>query len=283
MTTLRQRVIDPIIADIQHEYREAIRRGETWRARRVQFSGCWELTKSICLYSMTESDAGRTVSATVLATFVVTMMIVLNEARMILPGTHAGTGVTRLILFLVPSAIAIGLPLGFTLAALACRRSSDRRAAVLLPAGICALLVFLTVGWIAPFSNQQFRELAAGHSRARGTNELTIVELRREMVADQARSTRSASFGYQTRLSLSASPIVLGCLVLAISTLKRRKLYAAIGLILFTAYGFSSQGSLICLGTFMPLVFAAWLPNVLIGILAMSAAIHARIRQETSV
>jgi hypothetical protein len=50
-----ERLIDPAIADLQHEYDDAIRRGLVWRGRRVYTAGCMAVWKVIAASTTTAS------------------------------------------------------------------------------------------------------------------------------------------------------------------------------------------------------------------------------------
>ena len=47
-----ERLIDPVVADLQTEYVEAIRQGRVWRSRWVRISGCGTFLKVLvfCLW-----------------------------------------------------------------------------------------------------------------------------------------------------------------------------------------------------------------------------------------
>jgi hypothetical protein len=184
-----ERLIDPVIADLQHEHDEAIRCGMVWRGRvicLVGYCACWKvLTIAAVRQAVFERTAeddravGRAVALSLVAVIALTALLLwppLNTYR------RLGTGTTpRLALYLLPQALTMALPLGpvFGITLGLRDRVSTARVTwtiVALSVGCCVATLIL-VGWLIPAANQAFRELAAGRRVWRGFNELTLDEL----------------------------------------------------------------------------------------------------------
>jgi Lipopolysaccharide export system permease LptF/LptG len=282
------RLIDPAIADIQQEYSEAIVHGRLWRARWVRLAGSWGLLKGACLYALTEWTVGRTAliasTATALATVPLVLVPLMHAAPFIRAnGIH---GSALLVMYLLPQALAIGIPVGFAFGVLSASRSAvmarrSRRLILALALG-CSVATFLNMAWISPAANQQFRMLVAGRWVKRGANELTFNELRQRTTesaatVDDVRDPLPALFWYHARLAACAAPILMAGFAVAVAALRRRRfrwMYAGLALSLYlSCYILFPPEQVASLLHWLPPVVVAWLPNLLlIGAAATSAA-----------
>ena len=117
-----ERLIDPAIADLQHEHDEAIRRGLRWRGRVICLIGygtCWKvLTIAAVRHAVFERTAeddravGRAIVFSLVAVLALTAVLVLPVLQStVLRRSDAGTA-SRLLLYSVPSALVVAVPLG---------------------------------------------------------------------------------------------------------------------------------------------------------------------------
>jgi hypothetical protein len=99
------RVIDPVIADLQSEHIDAIRRGQTWRSRWVRLAGYVVFWKVIGLHATARAvpalrewaaaddrAIGRTLAFTVIATVFVTMVLSLLPLPSVVRAVHERVG-----------------------------------------------------------------------------------------------------------------------------------------------------------------------------------------------
>ena len=283
-----ERLIDPVIADLQCEHAGAVRRGDAWRAVWIRFVGVWALGRVIAALviaaprSWAAADdwaMGRTLGLIAL----VTAGIVFLDSLSYLPGalTHLrGADAVRGLLYLGPQAFPIALSAGVLFGVafgLRGRAITDRlRRATLAIGACCTLAAFVTLAWIAPISNQAFRSAASGipsDKLGKGTAELTLLELRATRAALDGSAmrdsvqARDAAFNYQARLALSCTPIVLGLFALAFVDARRNAGPAAVGALAFSCcvvywMMVMASGQAVMLGG-APAVIV-WIPNLLV-------------------
>jgi lipopolysaccharide export LptBFGC system permease protein LptF len=178
------------------------------------------------------------------------------------------------VLYLIPQALPIAVPIGFTIAVVFGLRASlaGRLVVWILSAAVtCSVVSFLTLGWWAPASNQAYRTKIVGRVIPKGDNELTLGELRTRIeeirAFDPAAPARRLSVLYHTRWALSVTPLVLAVFALGIAGHSRRATGgSALGavlssggfflLLMWTSY-LAFRGS-------VPPLLGAWLPNITI-------------------
>jgi hypothetical protein len=169
-----ERLIDPVIADQQHEYADAVRGGDAWRARWVRVSGCLAFSKvavviigrALTQDAVTEDRGtiGRTIRIAGVATTLLTALLAAPQLWQQSTQTSSVAAFALLALYLLPQALAIGLPMGLVfgvLCGLRGRTTAPRSWAimvVLVAASSIAALGLL--GWLLPAANQAFRELS---------------------------------------------------------------------------------------------------------------------------
>jgi lipopolysaccharide export LptBFGC system permease protein LptF len=301
-----ERLIDPAIADLQHEHDDAIRRGLVWRGRWIRFAGYsafWKVAVIAAarhaLHERTATDdrsVGRTVGFSLVAVIALTALLMypgFSDFRR--PGT--GTAV-QLVLCLVPQALAIALPLGLLfgiLLGLRNRAPTTRAKWTIAALAIgCSAAAFIIVGWLMPTANQAFRELSAGRRLLRGLNELTLGEL---ASADPTRvmwlisggvTARRLAWEFHFRVALACAPLALGLFSLGVATTRRRNYgLVAMGLAALTAsigyYAllFGSRQAALYVDWVLPIV-AAWTPNLVflaIALLLTRRALAARTQE----
>jgi hypothetical protein len=307
-------LIDPIVADLQHEHAEARRDGATWRGRRVRLAGCVALIKVLTLHrggramealqriTTNESMLARVVSYSMLAMAAATTVLMLPPLQTLSQVDP------MLALYMVPQALPLTIPFGLIVGILIAfgGRVISRRVAVrvLMLGAVCYALAFVTLGWLVPFSNYAYRVRVAertgpsvmfdgsnsGEPLWKGPNELTLPEFRRMYL--RVTTTGSATglpkagwdnlrdlwFMYHLRWALPCASLVFVLVALSV-TRHRRAVRIAVSLAAPAAYFcflwlFGSSNAL----AVAPPGVLAWLPNILVAgaALAWMAAPHVR-------
>lgn len=126
----------------------------------------------------------------------------------------------------------------------------------------------LTLGWLAPASNQAYRVRVVGFEIPKGDNELSLGEIAARIgqirVFDPSAPARRLSTLYHTRVALSATPLVLTVFSLVMIARIGRRRVARVSAALLTCSGFTFllvwAAYLAFRGAVAPMV-AAWLPN----------------------
>jgi hypothetical protein len=231
-----ERRIDPAIADLQHEYDDAIRRGLVWRGRWVHTAGCIAVWKVIAVSTTTastravgdwartdEGAVGRTIGYS-LATITAVLALLVGGPLGNFPQHIPPGKIGWAVLYLVPQALVLAIPLGLMFGVLSGLRGrvATRRArrSVAALAIVCSIATFVLVAWTMPAANQAFRELIAGHRLPRGFNEMTLGELARTPAQNiwlvSATASRLA-FEFHFRLALAFASLALGLFAIAVS------------------------------------------------------------------
>jgi lipopolysaccharide export system permease LptF/LptG-like protein len=240
--TTMERLIDPVIADMQCEHADASSRRLVWRCAWVRMAGSLAFWRVIGALAIERSmnggpDPAETESATLgrilgfaaVATGAVTLMMELPtlQAAGLFRPERVGTAFA--LLYLIPQAFPIAISVGVLfgiLYGIRGRAVTDRvRNAIVMIAVCCTLVSFVTLAWVVPAWNQAFRVAVSGISSdklSKGANELTLGELRREIDRLNDSTMRgsayvlSFTFNYHTRLAFSFLPIVFGLFALGL-------------------------------------------------------------------
>jgi hypothetical protein len=283
-----ERLIDPVIADQQHEYALANGNGRAWRARWARVAGCiafWKVVTMVLGRALTqeittseEGAVGRTIRFAGIATTVITVLFVWVPLRQVLATLHLSTdSMVRLIAYLLPQALPIAIPIGIVFGVLsgcAATRRSQRLSVLLMLAA--SLISLPLVGWLMPNANQAFRETMfalingfEGHF-SRGVNELTLGQL-----------WSTDTYQFHFRLALAGAPIVLGLFSLALVMAIRGRTRAIMAGVAALAICFvyyillDTSHEQAHLG-YLPAAVAAWAPNLFFAALAL--LLHLRTR-----
>jgi hypothetical protein len=288
-------LIDPVIADLQAEYAQAVRLGQTWRSRWVRIAGYVAFVKVMVfhgggrfLHDWTPADHRalvRTIGFSVAAIAAATLLLIVPPLRQ-QTSSHASyvhASQARLALYLMPQALPLAVPLGFMLGVLCgygrCLLSSRSRAAVLLIAITCSAGSFVSLAWITPAANQAFRVAVFGRDVVKGAPELTLGELgqlldsggHEPMALAPARDRRSLAWQYHFRYALSCAPLALAWF--ALSVIGRHQRGPVVLVICACA---AVCGYYVCIwgarrlmldGTW-PVVATVWFPNVACGVVS---------------
>lgn len=255
--TTMQRIVDPAIADLQHEpslsnYVAVLKVILLCAGREVMMVGPdWTLDDRRILL--------RTLVATALVTLIVTLAL---EAPFLPFGWRRGIADYRLALYLAPQALALAITVGVTLGMLFGRqgRSFSRpvRSYLLGVAVIVSILSFINLGWVLPAANQAFLiAVSREPGIMRGPPEMTFGELWRPTSPDSA-------FNLHVRLAFACSPLIFTVFSLAIARWRAKHWTAGIVAVsAFVGYYMLLYGgrSLVLAGEIPPSM-AAWLPNV---------------------
>jgi hypothetical protein len=294
------RVVDPLIADLQHEHARAIHDGRVWRSRAIRVAGWIAFAKVIAIWTWTGESAphrwtsddrrllARTLALSAVLIIAFTALNLLTVQTSTLRSSHSTA--PRLLLDLIPQALPIAMTVGATLGILfgIGGRVISRRVAeaIVALALIASAISFVNLGWITPAANQAFRVALSGRTDLpKGTPELTLGEIsmtievvRREPIdpsgwhfGDPARYLRDLRFHYHERLALSFSPVVFAFFALSIAaggSLKRWALGIAAVAAFSGYYVLLYTGrSLVFAGT-VPAYASAWAPNVTFALIA---------------
>ena len=162
-------------------------------------------------------------AASVMATLALAVPPVMN-ARL-------GLSHHRMFVYLVPQAIVLAVPIGFTLGILLGLRGrtlSGRSTGTVLACAIfCSCACLATFAWILPSANQEFREAVFGQTHSavpvmKGLNELTLGELS-ERLRSSSRTglidwdPRVLAYTYHMRWAFSCATLVLALFALAMA------------------------------------------------------------------
>jgi len=245
-----ERIVDPLIADLQFEHSQAINDRRFWHARRLLLGGYFAFWKALgmrvaaasghAVRAWLSSDGhaiGRTLALSLVLIATLTVLLALMPLYAVQPWNAGAnpqmTAVRRagdvssvkLFVYVIPQAIPLaivfGLPIGI-LCGLRGRQVNGRVAASMLSvAVVIALVTFVVVAWIMPETNQAFRLLVTGREfLQRGDNELTLWELRARL--DDWGTPVAHARSYYLRWAISFAPIVLGLFSVSLSAIKRR-------------------------------------------------------------
>jgi len=283
-----ERLIDPAIADLQHEHDDAIRRGLVWRGRWVHTAGCiavWKViaasataasTRTIGDWASADGCAvGRTIGHSLAAIAGVVSLLIwapLSNYSHRIPTNK----VAWMAIYLVPQALLVAIPLGLMfgiLSGLRGRVATTRvRRSIVTLVIVCSIATFVLAAWTMPAANQAFRELTAGHRLRRGFNEMTLVELARTPAQNiwlvSATANRLA-FEFHFRLALAFASLALGLFAIAVTAAWRGA---------YRLRGLAIVGSLTSIAYYVLLFWArqagyaadeqakvavAWIPNLI--------------------
>ena len=202
-----ERLIDPIVADIQAEHEIAARRGQCgWT---VRWRGYWSFWSAIARHCLTAPFQASPRDADISLVRVVAYPVVgfvLLTALLMAPPLRAfpwwGSAADRIAvaLTLVPQALPLTIPAGLCLGVIAALRgrrpTSGRVLTVLALAAVSTVAVWAMLEWGVPAGNQRFRELFASHLAGRpvqlepGLNELGLSRLTQRADAAAVRQSR---------------------------------------------------------------------------------------------
>lgn len=268
-----ERIVDPAIADLQRDPST-----RNYMALLKVLFLCVSQEALMFRPERTSDDrraVARLIGATVFVTALGTLML---EAPFLSHAWRPGGLDRRLLLYLAPQAFPLALAVGVTLAtvfAIGGRACSGRATAWLVAIGVVASVIsFIDLAWITPAANQAFRVAVSGNrDLVRGAPEMTLGELWQVASPDAA-----VAFHFHTRWALAVSPLVL--VVFAWSTVKATARTWAAGCAAVGAfvayYMLLYGGQRLTLVGHLPAPGAAWLPNVVLVMIAVGLMIRTR-------
>jgi hypothetical protein len=290
-----ERVVDPLIADLQREHGEAIRHGRVWKSRWIQCAGWITFFKVIVVCAgtsltsverWTTDDRKSLTRAAVIAaiTAVVITVLLVSRSAEDYPKVLLRPSPKRL-LYLAPYPLFAGGVLGVTLGIVlgVGGRSLSRRlvASVLGFALTCSVFAFVGLGWIAPAANIAYRMTVLGDTDSTpAMGEQSLGDLRRQ-IAQFDRDPAFAHFGFPAALSfdfhrrvaLSFSPLVFTLFALTMAGCVRRRWVLGIAA---CATFFVYTWLVIVVRPWdidLPAFAAAWVPNATIATLSAAFGI----------
>ncbi len=282
------RLVDPVLADLQHEYEQAIGHGRVWRSRWIRLRGYSTFLLAMLLHTvrLVWQGAGdwmrrerpkiaRTIASAIVPFALLTVAFVLGGIGLPLTDNRSWSEASRaaiLIVLVLPQTFPFTIPAALCVATLWQRRGdrlnrSNGLATALLAVLGCGL-VWLTMEYVLPDANQIFREqFAPGRFLERGPSELSLSEL---SARPDARSLRI----YQDRLALCFTTGILAMCAICLSSRIRTRFGAAgAGLALSTVHFVSSLALMNSVAQqWVAPVSAAWVTNSLFIFVALAAA-----------
>ncbi len=259
----------PILADLQAEHADASASGRRWHAIAVllqSYAAFWKAVavhgamtsvrhvRDNALATPTEQAVARRVLLCVAASLVVlTLLMSAYALRPPLPGKELTlvTG-SRVILLLLPSILAVTIPMGFFLGVLLALTGPGRTAwppvrHILALATLAAIVNFAGMAWIVPRSNQAFREaiynaLFEREGRwtplSKGVRELTVPELSDAIRTRRPEGRDATPFEveWQKRFALPAACLVLTLLAVGMMPRTRTAALALFAVVVFSYY-----------------------------------------------
>jgi hypothetical protein len=261
--TTMERLIDPVIADMQCEHDDASSsRGSRSRCAWVRIAGSlafWRVMGALAIerpfdraHQWAAADdwaIGRTLGLMAVVTAAVTSLLAIVVLQNAPPSAFNRGETVRLVLYLVPQAIPIAVSAGLLIGIVYGLRgrtvTSRVRRAIVLVAMCCALAAIAWDDRVVPEANQAFRVLASGipyNRLAKGSNELTFGELAKKIAESDGHSLESSPersilrFSYHGRLAVSITPFIVGLFALGLAASDRRRLPLAISVLAMTAY-----------------------------------------------
>jgi len=289
--TTMERLIDPVVADLQKECSDAAGSGERWRRGWLLLGGYGALLKVVVAAGWSEAmaphrswalDDRRALTRTLgLTSFFIVILTVVLEQPFLTVVLHPFSVDPRLLLYLVPQALPIAVTVGATLGivcGLGGRPFSRRVSAWIVGLALVASVVsFVNLAWITPAANQAYRIIVSGRADlAPGVPELTLGELGRQIeLAARGRPMQwplDIAFNYHTRWALACSPLVLTLFALTMvraGSVKRWALGVVACGAFFGYYLLLYGGRYLVLGGSVPAYAAAWVPNLCIGLVSV--------------
>jgi hypothetical protein len=276
------------------EYEDAITRSRTWESVGIWIAGHIALVHVIVLHGglmgmntrrdRTSDDrraVRRTVAASAAITIVGTIFFTLGPFVNLV--SRSRPHILEFASYAIPQALPASIPIGLTFGILwgLGRMSTSRRTrvAVLALAFVASAVSFTMLAWAVPISNQAFRVAIVGRSFPKGTNELTLGELRTQIAAGRGVApavspfdTRHLTLRYHQRWALASAPFVLALFAMACTSRRqwRRMMPFLAGALAIAVYYAIMLGALGAGRDELLSPFAAaWAPNAAFLVLSV--------------
>jgi hypothetical protein len=280
-----ERLIDPMIADLQCEHAEAVRHGRPWRARWVRIASGIAFCKVVALVAFAANRQGARALAVALSAATLVTGLAISVVLANTPATIDTRGnLVWLVLYLVPQALAISLPVCVAVGMFVWIRGSgadpSTRRTVMWLMRLSLLLAVANTGWITPAANIAYRNVVGRGATFRGANELTFVELGRRVYQGSPPTTLDGPlpmvFWLNARLALAIAPVLLGVLALAGASARRRRSAAVIVLttlaVFAGCYLLFPADDIAILTRWLPAAAIAWIPDVIVALATVNLA-----------
>jgi hypothetical protein len=285
------RVIEPPIADLQHEYSAALGRTSTERIG-ILFNGYVAILEAIAMSALDTcsgtDDERHVLTRTFLWSLGMTMsavvvLILLTVAA--LPGVPAFF-VATIVPLMVPIAVAVGLSLGIAFGLTGRILTRHMKAVVVLAATISIVFSLGATVWSTsiPLMSQPFRQsiakaLGGPANVARGAHEISLSEARQQRHlapgGDLMGMPRRLAWLYHFRLALLLAPLLLAVFALAlIDRGASRPAVMSIGLAYLALIVVGE--ALVYRG--LPPVVGAWLANIVFALAIAGLLVRPRHR-----
>jgi len=291
-----ERVVDPIVADLQCEYGEALERGTLWGARLGLVRSYVGLGRALIWLGMRYvgdprignpgAELARTGIVSVLALAVLTGALVIPP---LLGGRwwqHDPVFGALLSVTLVPQTLPLSIPAGLCVGVLWVMRGkavTGRRLCTILALAMAfTAVVWMVLEWMMPQGNQVFREMAArrlavdGHvlTLEPGLNELGLSRLGQ-------RSDPAAVRQYYLLWALCFAAVPISLLASGLARYVRRAASAvALAISLSISYlGCTWVVATIPSGPPVPPSVLTWMPNMMFLLVACALLLQGRRRR----
>ena len=291
-----ERLIDPVISDLQTEFALAIRDGATWRSGWALLVGyvavakvslwCGLLGLRELRHNWSDQDRQGLLHTLWLSGCAIVMVSVplwllelpttsdlLESMRDTEFPPHAS--VQRLMFYLVPAILPLSMPVGLAIGVAfgAHGRALSRRLSgtIILVALAASAVSVVNVGWLTPATNQLYREAIVGEYVRKGDREFTLPELNRLVQSDVRTRLRmssyQASFSFERhkRLGIAAAPLTFCALALVLTIRRRARRIAVLAAVSVAAIGYRMMwwlGYGLSLSESLSPQLAAWMPQM---------------------
>jgi hypothetical protein len=284
------RLIDPVIGDMQREHEQRAATSGRWKRRRVLVQNYVAFWKIVALWlpivwiarvarERAVSSLGRALAAAAITMIVTTAMLIAAPLQQAV--RHDWTG--WMILLLLPQTFPLTLPGVLLVGVLTGTRlrpiASATRRAVLGIALAGSLASFATIVWAIPASNQAFRVAVAGHEVSRGFAEMPVKSLRALAIASRSFMPQDQAgrlfMTYHARWALVGAGLAFAMFGLGVAALRVGMPVAAgtaaIAYVVYITYFFELRYVPPSVFINEPLtILVVWLPNLLLVLVSLA-------------
>jgi len=296
--TAMDRLIDPMIADLQHEH--AATTTGSWER-------CWILAKGyaaflkvliICLAVETAGTLQALSSETAvrrgLASACVAMFLLsgLLTTPPFVQSLSRGNQMVWLLLLLLPQALPLSLPVSLLVGVVYGLRGRTPtrmiRRTVLLVGVVGSLASFATINWLVPAANQAFRVTIAKTVVVHGMNQVSPASVREQAIADRndGRLDRAGVlfFAFHARRAVVGAALAFALFGLGITALRTSPTACAaiclLGSAVYVGYFFELRNvSPSLFSDERVAVLLAWFPN---AVMIITSGAFLSVREHTS-
>jgi hypothetical protein len=284
------RLIDPVIGDMQREHEQGATTTGSWERRWVLLQSYFAFWKVVAVWLPIEwigrVARERSASPLVRALVAATVTMIVTTVLLIAPPLqetlrHEWTG--WLILLFLPQSFPLTIPGVLLVGVLAGTRNrpiaSVTRRAVLGVALVGSLASFATIVWAIPASNQAFRVAVAGREVSRGFAEMPVNSLRARALESRGTASEdeagSLFVAYHARWALVGAALAFAFFGLGIAALRVRTAItvgtAVSAYAVYITYFFELAYVPPSLFSDEPLtIVVVWLPNLLLTLVGLA-------------